>query len=167
LNLGPVDISNQDVQYGRAGIMVPCTGKALHDYVPLYWVTKTPMSSAVRMHNDKLIYLRFSADILQELACVLSDGNARTQGTYFWEFKHLSDLDGLDIKAINTDKYAHDDEVKRRKQSEVLVLDFLPLTHLHHVVCPSIVVKQQVEQMLMQKNLQVGVYVGGTNHYYR
>lgn len=77
------DISNQDVQEGRAAIIIPCTGKALHDYVPLYWVTKTPMSSAIREYNDKLIYLRFSSDILQSHACVLSDGNARSHITQF------------------------------------------------------------------------------------
>lgn len=162
------DISNQGVQGGRAAITVPCTGRPLHDYVPLYWVTKTPMSSAVREHNDHLIYLRFSSDILQAYPpCVISDGNARTGGTQFWVFTQLSDLDNLDAKGINSGKYADDEELKRRKQSEILILDFLPLTHLHHVICPSDMVKQQVEQMLGQAKIKASVWIGGSNHYYR
>ncbi len=31
------NLSNQDVQQGRAGINVPVSGRPLHDYTPLYF----------------------------------------------------------------------------------------------------------------------------------
>ncbi|MEO7163043.1 MAG: DarT ssDNA thymidine ADP-ribosyltransferase family protein, partial [Bdellovibrionia bacterium] len=40
---GYFDLSNEDVQAGRAAITVPVTNRPLHDYVPLYFGFKTPM----------------------------------------------------------------------------------------------------------------------------
>ena len=160
------DISNESVQCGRGSITVPCSGKPLHDYVPLYWGRKTPMVSVLRDRNDTLLFLMFSTNLLSEYDCVISDGNARTAGTSFRDYSQLSDLDHLTPKDINTAKYASDDEVKRRKQSELLVLNKLPLKHLQYIVCYSDVVKTKVEALLTTHSVTCGVYIGAGNYYY-
>ena len=165
-NVTITDISNVSVQTGRAIITIPCTGKALHNYVPLYWGKKTPMVSALRERNDSLVFLMFSTNLLAEYDCVISDGNARTAGTSFRSYTQLSDLDLLTPKDINTHKYAHDTEVKRRKQSELLVLDRLPLKHLLYLVCPSNEVKLKVEALKTTHGVNCGVCIGGGNYYY-
>lgn len=160
------DISNESVQFGRAIITVPCTGKLLHDYVPLYWGKKTPMVSALRNLRESLIFMMFSTDLLADYNCVVSDGNARSCNTAFKEFMQLSDLDILNPRDINTVKYASNAEIKRRKQSELLVLEGLPLKHLLYVVCYSLDVKLKVQALLTTYSLNCGVYIGKGNYYF-
>ena len=168
LNLGKQskDISNESVQTGRANITIPCSGKPLHDYVPLYWGKKTPMVSSLRKINDSLLFLIFSTELLSKYDCLISDGNARSTKTQFKKFSQLNDLDILDCKSINTSKYAHDDEIKRRKQSELLVLNKLPLHHLLRIICYSQAVKNKVETLLATHCTTCSVYVGLGNYYY-
>ncbi|HLD91244.1 MAG TPA: DUF4433 domain-containing protein [Patescibacteria group bacterium] len=160
------DISSESVQTGRANITIPCSGKPLHDYVPLYWGKKTPMVSSLRKINDTLLFLIFSTELLLQYDCLISDGNARSVKTQFKKFRQLGDLDILDCKSINTSKYAYDDEIKRRKQSELLVLNNLPLNHLLRIICYSEAVKNKVETLLTTHCTTCGVYVGLGNYYY-
>lgn len=124
------NLSNEDVQKGRAGIRIKETDRPLHDYVPLYFGFKTPMVARNQDQNDNLLFLRFSLDILSLQGVVISDGNARSIDTQFKVFKTIDDLAVIDSKAIQTVKYAHDLDLKRKKQAEVLVPDSLPIDHL-------------------------------------
>jgi hypothetical protein len=72
------NLANEDVQAGRAAIMVSATQKPLHDYVPLYLGFKTPMVAINQTHNEDLLFLRFSLDILATPGSVVCDGNARS-----------------------------------------------------------------------------------------
>ena len=161
------DSSNASVQVIRANKTIPDTGKPLHDYVPLYFGRKTPMTSAIRNLNDSLIFLFFSFDILTDLECVISDGNAADAKTSFKVLQSIDDLDFLDPKSINSQSYAHDNEIKRRKQAELLILDFLPISYLKYVICPSDMVKMTVDTNPLMANLRVKTYVGGKSYYYK
>lgn len=138
------NLANNDVQAGRATISIPCTGKPLHDYVPLYLGFKTPMAAVNQNHNEDFVFLHFSLNILTLGNMILSDGNARSHRTQFRLYTQIGDLDFLDFQAIKTVKYAHDDEVKRKKQSEVLVFEKLSLSHLVYITCYSEVAKTRV-----------------------
>lgn len=131
------NISNDDVQRGRSAIIIDETRRPLHDYVPLYLGFKTPMVAVNQDHNEDLIFLQFWLDILALGGVVISDGNARSKTTRFKIYSEMSDLDILDISAIRGLKYAHDEELKRRKQAEVLVPDSLSLSHLAYITCYS------------------------------
>ena len=161
------DSSNASVQVIRANKTIPYTGKPLHDYVPLYFGRKTPMVSAIRNLNDSLIFLFFSFDILNDLECIISDGNAADAKTSFKVLQSIDDLDFLDPKSINSQSYAHDNEIKRRKQAELLILDFLPISYLKYVICPSDMVKMTVDTNPLMANLRVKTYVGGKSYYYK
>jgi len=113
-----------------------------------------------------LLFLIFSTELLLQYDCLISDGNARSVKTQFKKFRQLGDLDILDCKSINTSKYAYDDEIKRRKQSELLVLNNLPLNHLLRIICYSEAVKNKVETLLTTHCTTCGVYVGLGNYYY-
>ena len=161
-----VDISNISVQSGRSKITLECTEKALHDYVPLYWGKKTPMVAALQHQNESLLFLMFSTSLLNDYECVISNGNARSPDTSFQVFIELNDLDLLNPRSINTVKYASNQVTKRHKQSELLVLNELPLKHLQYIVCYSSVVKNKVEKLLTTHSVNCRVYIGAGNYYF-
>jgi len=161
------DISNLSVQLGRSLITVPCTGNELHQYTPLYWGKKTPMVASLQEQNDNLIFLQFSTDLLEDHDCVISDGNARTSGTTFREFKEIADLEILDPKSISTVKYAHDVEIKRRKQAELLVHDFIGLEHLKCIICYNEDVKSKVTELISAHGVKCGVYINVGAYYFK
>ena len=160
------DISNQSVQAGRSNIIIRCTGHELHEYVPFYWGRKTPMVASLQKQNEDLIFLQFFSDILEENECVITDGNARTEGTMFESFKDISDLNILDSKSINTVKYADDPEVKRKKQSEVLIHNSIGLGHLKCIICYSEDVKTKVQSLISTHGVNCGVYVNVGAYYF-
>jgi hypothetical protein len=132
-----LNLSNEDVQAGRAAITIGATGRPLHEYVPLYMGFKTPMVAVNQKHNEDLIFLQFRLDILSLHGVVVTDGNARSNATKFKTYTQPSDLDFLDISAIRGVKYAHDSDLKRKKQAEVLVPDSLSLSYLAYINCYS------------------------------
>lgn len=138
------DLANEDVQTGRATKTIDITGRPLHDYVPLYFGSRTPMVAWNQTRNEEIVFLRFSLDVLEGGAAVISDGNARSGTTKFRVAAKLTDLGLLDPKAINTVKYANDPEVKRRKQAELLILHQLPLKHLLDLICYSETAKARI-----------------------
>jgi hypothetical protein len=131
------NLANEDVQKGRSGIVVSATGKPLHEYVPLYFGFKAPMVAWNQSHNQEMVFLRFSLEILETPGVVVSDGNARSGSTRFREFRQIDDLDILDPKAILTVKYAGDSELKRKKQAEILVPNFIPISMMLDIICFS------------------------------
>lgn len=153
------DLSNPDVQTGRAQIIIPETNRPLHDYVPLYFGFKTPMVAVNQDKNEKLIFLRVSLDILATPGVVISDGNARTKGTRFHFYRSVEDLKLLNIKAILSVKYAGDTELKRGKQAEILVPDTLPFEKVLDIICYNDTSKEQILATLSQFGIRKTVMV--------
>lgn len=148
------NLSNEDVQSGRAAITIKETNRPLHDYVPLYLGFKTPMVAVNQKHNEDLLFLQFYLDILTLGGVVLSDGNARSGKTQFRLFTQLIDLDFLDIAAIRGKKYAHDEDLKRKKQAEVLVPDSLAISHLAYITCYSDDAKSRILEVWRKSGIK-------------
>ena len=89
------DISDASVQLGREQKVIPGTGLGLHDYVPLYFGWKSPMLMSHQDKNEDIIYLRFSLEILTTPGTVISDGNARSTNTKFFQFTDIDVLKNL------------------------------------------------------------------------
>jgi len=158
-------VANEDVQAGRAAKVVPLSGRALHDYVPLYFGVKTPMVAVNQDQNEAIVFLRFSLDVFLSIAgVVISDGNARSNVTRFFLFAKIDDLSVLDVAAIHTYKYARDPELKRKKQAEILVPDHLPMAQLFDIICFSVEARSRVLEILDNFGINKPVYVGA--HYY-
>ncbi len=128
-------MSNDDVQSIRAKKIV--FGLSLHDYVPLYIGFKTPMVAVNKHQNEDFVFMRFSLEILKIPGSVIADGNAATSSTKFIQFKNIEDLACLDITTIRGVKYAGDQELRRKKQAEILVPNGLSLAYLLDIVCYS------------------------------
>ncbi len=111
------NLANEDVQKGRSTISVSTSQRPLHDFVPLYLGFKTPMVAINQAHNEDLLFLRFSLDILSIPGSVVSDGNARSNASKFYLFNGPDVFSNLDVAAIRTVKYAKDSELKRKKQA--------------------------------------------------
>ena len=161
------NISNEDVQSGRANIVVPPTGKPLHDYVPLYFGNRTPMVAVNKNVNEKIIFLRFSLNILALGDIVITDGNARSGSTVFKSYTQLNDLDILKPSSINTVYYAHDPEIKRQKQAELLIPDRLSITHLLDIICFSQNTRIALLALLTQYGIKCSVQVQPGTWYFR
>jgi hypothetical protein len=153
------DLSLVDIQTVRAQKTVPCSGRLLHDYVPLYFGNRTPMVAKYRDRNEEIVFLRFSLDLLEMGGVVISDGNARSNPTKFRNYTRLDDLDFLDPSAIKTTYYWDDDEIKRKKQAEILVPDRLPLDRLYEIICYSEAVKNHILEKADENGIEIRVLV--------
>ena len=153
------NLANEDVQAGRAAIVVPVTGKPLHDYVPLYLGFKTPMVATNQAHNEDLLFLRFPLDILSTPGSIVCDGNARSQGSKFFLFTGPEVFSNLDISAIRTVKYAKDAELKRKKQAEVLIPDRLPTSQMFDMLCYAESAKTRSLSILSEFGIKKSVTV--------
>ncbi|MCS6804592.1 MAG: DUF4433 domain-containing protein [Blastocatellia bacterium] len=102
--------------------------RSLHDYVPLYWVTHTPMQYVVtirdrRLPQQDLVFFLFDARLILQLPGVwTTDGNAASSETRFYE--GTGALTHLDWGILNTPN-CFSKEYKRRKCAEVLVPDMI------------------------------------------
>ena len=153
------DLSNEDVQKGRASIAVPPTNRPLHDYVPFYFGFKTPMVAWNQAHNEEIVYLAAPLDVLRLSGVVITDGNARSGATQFREFRSVQDLAILDVKTIKGVKYGQDRELKRRKQAEILIPDQLPVKWIQYAVSFSEAAQGKVVAILDKFDIKIPVHV--------
>lgn len=153
------NIANEDVQAGRAAKTVPPTNRPLHDFVPLYFGFKTPMVAVNKDKNEELVFLRFSLEILTTPGVVITDGNARSNVTKFRSYTQIDDLSIVDAKAVNIVKYAHDGELKRKKQAEILVPDKLPFSQVFDIICFSEAARTKALAILDGFGINKPVYV--------
>ena len=154
-------LDNEDVQAGRASVVVPQTGKALHDYVPLYLSYKTPMAAANQHRNEEWGYLTFSlVDLVNSIGnIVITDGNARSSLTKFQLVTSLDDFAILDVKAINSVSYGKDNELRRKKQAEMLIPNRLPLQNLLWISVINNIARAKVETIAGGYNHKIKVQV--------
>jgi len=101
------------------------SGRSLHDYVPLYWATHTPMQyvtvrDGVLREDDLVFFVPDALRVFRLPGVMTTDGNAASQETKFWEGEGA--LPHLDWNIIHTPN-CFSREYKRCKCAEVLVLD--------------------------------------------
>lgn len=116
------DISLESVQGHRAARRLG--DRPLHDFVPLYFAPKTPMSSRLRERNEVLCLLVVGATKVCGDADELwvSDGNAATGATRF--FPDPDGLDHVNWAVIDARYWADEIEFpdgKRQRSAELLV----------------------------------------------
>jgi hypothetical protein len=113
-------------------------GRSLHDYVPLYWATHTPMQYVVTFHQnlpqEQLIFFVLDSDRVLELPRVwTTDGNAASNETTFYE--GAGAIEHLDWRVLRTPN-CYSPEYRRKKCAEVLVPDHVSqelITAIHTV----------------------------------
>lgn len=153
------NLANEDVQAGRAAITVSAAQRPLHDFVPLYLGFKTPMVAISQVHNEDLLFLRFSLDVLATPGSVVCDGNARSNASKFYLFSGPDVFANLDVAAVRTVKYAKDPELKRKKQAEILIPDRLPIAQMLDMICYSEGAKTRALSILSEFGIKKAVNV--------
>ncbi len=157
------NISNAEIQQHRADKQIPgLDGLTLHDCVPLFLAPRPPMLSALREMQGDIIYLLVSTDALLRPRIVFTDGNARSNGTRF--FQNIDDLAGLDWELLRARYWNDDDplqhrENKRRRSAEVLVPEGMPRACIDRIVVMTQACQQRVAKMLGEAGARVPVTV--------
>lgn len=146
----------------RALVKTPLNG-VLHDYVPFYFATRSPILYA--HHKQKvipgfdvqsdLIYLVSNLKILSDrsLNYAFTDGHAAMEiSSFYHEFKDLKEIDWNIMRSTNWQNTIEDPDRKRRRQAEFLVKDFFPL-HFIQKICVYDKNRKKFVASILEKNI--------------
>lgn len=142
IGMNHVSVANSEVQEIRARKTIAGNAK-LHDYANLYFDARNPMMYVLRQvdRRDDLIVVRVSPTVLDAVGTVVTDGNAATVTTRFYDPRYqLTMLDRERICALSwndPDPFVKA-EKKRQRCAEVLVPD---------EVAPSLLIGCYVERI--------------------
>ncbi len=133
-------------------------GKSLHDYVPMYWTTHTPMQRFLKEHRilrqPELVFFVCHALRISRLPGVISsDGNAASERTKF--FGGISAFDHLDDCALRRINH-RSQESKRKKMAEVLIPDFVGQS----LILSAIVKDEDAKAELIQRTTDAAWSLG-------
>lgn len=138
-------IAHRNIQQRRHHTSVPCgPGGTIHDYVPWYFGTRSPMLYANHRGNvptntdgqQAIIYLvsTVEAVVAAGLPFVFTDGHAIMFNSVFYD--DLARLDQIDWPLMSA-QYWHDTDDdpdrSRRKQAEFLVHSAFPWSLVHEI----------------------------------
>jgi hypothetical protein len=137
------NIASDAVQRRRA-FYVPSSGRSVHDYVPLYFATHTPMQRRLthgtgvhspQLTEDALAIFELSARRLFALEdVVFTDGNAASSRTQF--FDDTAQFGRLNWDIIRN-RRCYSDRFRWRKAAEVLVPDRIDPSLIEQVITCS------------------------------
>lgn len=104
-------------------------GRSLWDYANLYFQVRNPMLFRVirqsDLGKDKIVVLQVNADILDGDNVGITDGNAASSKTQFFE-DIPKGLKALALQQLNQTYWTNSDDAKRKIMAEVLVYDKIP-----------------------------------------
>ncbi|QIN80504.1 DUF4433 domain-containing protein [Rubrobacter marinus] len=158
-----VNVSHDNIQERRRNKQVDCEpGSILHDYVPFYFATRSPMMYVISKggvegydsNTMPLIYLVSSVRRVQEeaLKFVFSDGHPVVKLSRF--YNNLNDLDKVDWQVMGstmwTDTEAYPDR-RRRRQAEFLVHDSFPWSAVEFLAVRHTEVKRRLDDHLARE----------------
>jgi hypothetical protein len=158
-------VATRSIAYGhikarREGIVVPLPpGGTLADYVPFYFCPRAPMLYAIYRGQvpgieggqPRIAHLELDADALiaAGLSCLHTDGNAASQPRRF--FASAAGFHGLSWDVIRAGSWhdtPEDNDRKRRKQAEFLVLDSVLWSFVRRIGVMDAAVAAIVHDML-------------------
>lgn len=146
-------IAEQGIQERRAQMEVSCgPGGMVHDYVPLYFGSLSPMLLAVvnRKNVDQMdiLYFEFPIALVNRDDVVFTDASANTVSPPNF-YADPSDLDQLNWGEIDSLKWkSANDTLRHKRMAEVLVHSHLPLTDAVRVVVWNEGTKQRVQKIV-------------------
>ena len=146
-------IAATGIQKRRAEMRVTCApGGFVHDYVPLYFGSVSPMLLSVvnakNVDQYDILYFEFPITLADQPYAVFSDASANTQVAPAF-YSDPTDLDKLDWVAIDSRKWGNVDEgLRHRRMAELLVRGQLPITAATRCVVWNEDVKQRVQAIV-------------------
>lgn len=155
------DISDPDVQKRRADRAIPTPSKKVlfvHDFVPLFFVPKTPMLFVRKDQQDNLCLLNIDSEMLlvdesypwglfQSIFC---DGNIASSRTKsFWAWKHDgSPFSNMPWSVLHAEDWTIHDDGKRKRAAEVLVYPSIPERFIQGITVRTHFAAERVNKIL-------------------
>ncbi|HDS1836547.1 TPA: DUF4433 domain-containing protein [Stenotrophomonas maltophilia] len=146
-------IAAAGIQKRRAEMKVTCPpGGCVHDYVPFYFGSVSPMLlgviNAKNVDQYDILYFEFPITLADQPCAVFSDSSANTMVPPTF-YSDPADLDKLDWMAIDCRKWGSIDEnFRHRRMAELLILGHLPVTAATRCVVWNNDVKQRVQEIV-------------------
>ncbi|MBY5780156.1 DUF4433 domain-containing protein [Rhizobium leguminosarum] len=146
-------IAAAGIQGRRATMAVPCgPGGCVHDYVPFYFGSCSPMLlgvvNAKNIDQYDILYFEFPLSLVDRSDVVFTNASANTAVPPQF-YSAAAELDQLDWAAIDSRKWSSPDDAHRhRRMAEVLVHSQLPVTAAARCVVWNDWVKKRVEQIV-------------------
>lgn len=163
-------IAYMSIQNQRATKQVPCSaGGCLHDYVPFYFCTRSPMLYTISRGNvpceggqDAIVHFVSTAQRIEQegLDFAFTDGHGIMNYTSFYD--DLDDLDEVDWPLIAAQYWADtsdDGDRRRRRQAEFLVHGDFAWELIDKIVVRSAARKQQVVDLIADLDHKPAVFV--------
>jgi ssDNA thymidine ADP-ribosyltransferase, DarT/HD domain len=154
-NTGCRSIAEEGIQERRAAMEVPCgPGGVVHDYVPLYFGSLSPMLLAVinkkNVDQMDILYFEFPIFLLDRDDVVFTDASANALvPPNFYE--DPSELENLNWGAIDSLKWSSpDDQAKHQRMAEALVFSSLPLLEAARVVVWNESIRDRVQAIVKE-----------------
>lgn len=127
-----LSVAERTIQERRAKMKVTCGPRGVvHDYVPLYFSSLSPMLLAVikkkKIDQEDIVYFEFPINIIEKYDFVFTNAAANTElpPTFY---ANSSDFNLLDWEKINSLEWkSSSDELKQRRMAELLIHNKLPL----------------------------------------
>lgn len=112
---------------------VPISGRSIHDYVPLYFVRRTPMLRAIKDHPHVCVRLDLRA--ADKPGTLFTDGNAASDATHF--FDSPRDVDRIPWEILHRRRWTGSEiqDGRRRRCAELLVPYRIEPEYILDVVC--------------------------------
>lgn len=146
-------IAEQGIQGRRKEMDVPCgPSGAVHDYVPLYFGSLSPMLLAVvnkkNVDQMDILYFEFPISLVARDATVFTDASANTLAPPNF-YSDPADLDKLNWGEIDSLKWkSGSDALRHQRMAEVLVHAHLPLQDAARVIVWNEGTKERVQQII-------------------
>ena len=128
-----VDVSNKSVQEKRHDRVDKIYLRPIHDYVPLYYIPKTPMLYSIKEMQMHVLFFAINIrELLSNTHHIFSDGNAAGRESIF--SKNIPD-DPEIFKIIKDGYWINFPDGKRKIHAEVLVYPKVELDFIDKIVC--------------------------------
>jgi hypothetical protein len=157
--VGSTSIAAASIQERRAGMIVPCgAGGVVHDYVPFYFGSLSPMLLGVvnkkNVDQEEILYFEFPISLLTRRGAVFTDASANTgvPPNFYDDLQSLSKLNWAEIDSL---KWGSGDEVLRhRRMAEGLIPSSVAVQEASRVIVWNDSIKEQIERVVQELEVQ-------------
>jgi hypothetical protein len=173
-NVAHRSIAEESIQARRSRMPVTCgPGGVVHDYVPFYFTSLSPMLQAVinakNVDQHDLIHLAVPVTLLDRPEVVFTNAaaNASQPPAFYTDPLHLKNL-RWDL--IDPQRWKWTSEEKHLRMAEMLVHSAISLTDVSHIIVWNEGMKKKVEDIFAAANVvPLPIEFSGhrrTNHYF-
>lgn len=173
VTIGNIDVIGKRKEYA---VKVVPPGGVLGEYVPFYFAGHSPMLLNIitgygvsKLLQRDIVFIVCDAKRIfdSSLEWCFTDGHAKKAITKF--FNQPECLEQLDWRTINSTVWKdteEDTDRQRKKMSEFLVRNHVPVEMIRCFVVHNDDSKQKVESLVLASGLKIPVHIDTNNHLY-